>query len=80
MLFSKSHAATSDAELEVANALRSTDRCDRCGAQAFVEVGVDVTRTVLPLLFCAHHFHMHETAVLRVGRIVADERRRLLAH
>lgn len=48
-----------------------TDRCDRCGAQAYVEVRFASG----PLLFCAHHFAEHEEAiVLSGGDIVTDER------
>ena len=40
--------------------LTAADRCDRCGARAYV-------RVVLPgggeLLFCAHHGRAHETAL-----------------
>jgi hypothetical protein len=45
----------------LATPLTAADRCDRCGAQAYV-------RATLPgggeLLFCAHHARAHE-AVLR---------------
>jgi len=49
-------------------ALTAEDRCDRCGAQAFV-------RVVLPfgeLLFCGHHFAKH-AATLRPAAIRVDD-------
>lgn len=37
-----------------------TDRCDRCGAQAFV-----ITQhTDEALLWCAHHYREHETKLV----------------
>jgi hypothetical protein len=48
--------------------LTAGDRCDRCGAQAFV-------RAVLPageLLFCGHHGRAHAAALARVALRVED--------
>jgi hypothetical protein len=57
-----------------ANALSVADRCDRCGAQAFM-------RAVLPgggeLLFCAHHARAHEEKLRQVALNVTDETHRL---
>ena len=41
--------------------LRLADRCDRCGAQAFVVTEHDLPdgRSV-ELLFCGHHYAKHE--------------------
>ena len=55
--------------------LTRQDRCDRCGAQAYV-------RAVLPgvgssLLFCGHHFRAHELALVAAGAEIVDERHRL---
>lgn len=51
--------------------LRVSDRCERCGAQAFVitmhEAG--------PLLWCAHHYNAHEDALGALK--VLDRRDRL---
>lgn len=53
--------------------LSKSDRCDRCGAQAFVEA--TFTSASLPLTFCGHHFAKHEDAIiLSGGIIVTDER------
>jgi hypothetical protein len=51
------------------------DRCDRCGAQAYV-------RVVLPtgeLLFCGHHAREHASAYADVAVKIHDETDRLLA-
>ena len=40
--------------------LTRQDRCDRCGAQAFVRA--TLPGDGLSLLFCGHHFRAHELA------------------
>jgi hypothetical protein len=51
--------------------LTAADRCDRCGAQAFI-------RVVLPsgqdLLFCAHHGRQHEERLRALGGEWLDQR------
>ncbi|MGZ0151845.1 DUF7455 domain-containing protein [Kribbella sp. WER1] len=49
---------------------RLHDRCDRCGAQAFVRASLEVGY----LLFCAHHYAAHEVALLEAGATILDER------
>lgn len=50
--------------------LTASDRCDRCGARAYV-------RVVLPgggdLLFCAHHGRAHQVALRAVDADIQDE-------
>ena len=57
-----------------ASRLTAADRCDRCGAQAYV-------RTILmsgsDLLFCAHHWHENETQLREVAVEIFDETERL---
>ena len=56
-----------------ATPLTALDRCDRCGAQAYVRA------TLLSgseLLFCAHHWREHE-AKIRPIATVHDETTRL---
>ncbi len=58
--------------------LTRQDRCDRCGAQAYV-------RAVLPgdglsLHFCGHHFRAHELALVAAGAEIVDERHRIDEH
>lgn len=56
--------------------LTRQDRCDRCGAQAFV-------RATLPgadgmeLFFCGHHFRAHEPKLVAAGATILDERHRI---
>ena len=56
--------------------LTAADRCDRCGAQAYL-------RAVLPgggeLLFCGHHATEHEDRVRELAVEVDDERDRIPA-
>jgi hypothetical protein len=57
-----------------ADPLTAADRCDRCGAQAYV-------RTVLTsgseLLFCAHHWHQNESRLRELAVSIKDESERL---
>lgn len=54
---------------------RLHDRCDRCGAQAFVQV---TSRTSgYDLLLCGHHFNRHESRLVEGGWIVDDQRERI---
>jgi hypothetical protein len=50
--------------------LTAADRCDRCGAQAYI-------RVTLPsgseLLFCAHHGRAHEARLREVSTSYQDE-------
>ena len=50
--------------------LTAADRCDRCGAQAYV-------RATLPggtdLLFCGHHGNAHRPSLLVAGASIHDE-------
>ncbi|NMR19372.1 hypothetical protein [Cellulomonas fimi] len=55
--------------------LTVADRCDRCGAQAYV-------RVLMPsgeLLFCAHHAREHAPKFSELATHVHDETDRLLA-
>ena len=57
-------------------ALNATDRCDRCGAQAYVRV--ELTGGA-ELLFCAHHARAHEDKLRDVAVSIHDETGRLAA-
>jgi hypothetical protein len=59
------------ASTEPMNALH---RCDRCGAQACVRV---LLLSRQDLLFCAHHYRQHASALARVALAVQDETQRL---
>ena len=54
--------------------LTAADRCDRCGAQAYVRATLD---SGLDLLFCAHHFHENEARLRQVAVRIHDESNRL---
>ena len=57
-----------------APALNAADRCDRCGAQAYI-------KAVLPgggeLLFCAHHGRAYSPTLQAQGADLVDETTRL---
>ncbi|WP_435300229.1 DUF7455 domain-containing protein [Timonella sp. A28] len=63
-----SHAATNAT-------LTTADRCDRCGAQAYVRVVLAQGE----LLFCAHHARAHADKFNQVAAEVHDETDRLFA-
>ena len=54
--------------------LTAADRCDRCGARAYI-------RVVLPgggeLLFCAHHGRAHHDALRAVEASIQDQSKSL---
>lgn len=51
-------------------ALNAHDRCDRCGAQAFVRVTLHSGSS---LLFCAHHGRKYVPAMADVAAHIQDE-------
>lgn len=55
--------------------LTTNDRCDRCGAQAYVEVRLGAGL----LMFCAHHYREFEEPLRAMTTLIADERLRLHA-
>jgi hypothetical protein len=54
--------------------LTAVDRCDRCGAQAYVRV---VLETSGELMFCAHHARAVETKLRPLASHWQDETGRL---
>ncbi len=56
--------------------LTAADRCDRCGAQAYI-------RVTLPnggeLLFCGHHGHAHENKLREMSVDFQDDSAQLAA-
>ncbi len=54
--------------------LVAEDRCDRCGAQAYVRVTME---SGLELLFCAHHARTYEPRLREVAVSIEDETQRL---
>ena len=57
-----------------AAALTAADRCDRCGAQAYLRVEL---ASGLELLFCAHHAREHGEKLRQVAVTVTDESHKL---
>jgi hypothetical protein len=55
--------------------LNAMDRCDRCGAQAWVRV---LLRGRGELLFCAHHNRQYASALAKVAVEIHDETARLI--
>jgi hypothetical protein len=51
-------------------ALNASDRCDRCGAQAYVRV---IMANGFELLFCAHHSREHADKLRQVALKIHDE-------
>jgi hypothetical protein len=57
-----------------ASPLTATDRCDRCGAQAYIRATMT---SGSDLLFCAHHWHENESRLREIGASIQDESERL---
>ena len=62
-------------EAPAAAQLSRQDRCDRCGAQAYVKATLD--QAGAELLFCGHHFRAHELKLVAAGATIVDERHRI---
>lgn len=56
------------------NPLTAADRCDRCGAQAYLRVEL---RSGGELLFCAHHAREHGDKIKELAITVIDETHKL---
>ena len=56
-------------------ALKQSDRCDSCGAQAYAAAWFGGSPG--PLLFCGHHFTRWEARIREDAVQVRDERHRL---
>jgi hypothetical protein len=57
-----------------APSLSAADRCDRCGAQAYLRVEL---QTGGELLFCAHHAREHGDKLRQIAVNVVDETHKL---
>lgn len=53
--------------------LSALDRCDSCGAQAYVRAGLSGSE----LLFCAHHAKKHEEKLRPIAESWHDESHKL---
>jgi hypothetical protein len=54
--------------------LTAVDRCDRCGARAYVRV---LLPSRLELLFCAHHNRQYASELTKIAVEIRDETERL---
>ncbi len=54
--------------------MTAEDRCDRCGAQAYLRVELE---TGGELLFCAHHAREHGDELKKIAVRVIDETHKL---
>lgn len=61
-------------ELAMDPTLTAIDRCDRCGAQAYLRVFL---RSGGELMFCAHHAAQHREKLTEVASHIHDETSRL---
>ena len=57
-----------------ASSLSAADRCDRCGAQAYLRVEL---QSGGELLFCAHHARKYDEGLRKVASDIQDESDRL---
>lgn len=58
----------------VLDGLTAADRCDRCGAQAYVKVTMP---SGSELFFCAHHSRAHSDKLEQVALNIHDETAKL---
>jgi hypothetical protein len=65
-----------DVTTTFATPMTAADRCDRCGAQAYVRV---VLGSGGELLFCAHHGRAHDARLRELDAAITDETDRLHA-
>lgn len=61
-------------EATIAYRLSAADRCDSCGAQAYIAAEVNGSE----LLFCAHHGRKYEDKLRRIATSWHDETARLV--
>jgi hypothetical protein len=65
----------SDGAKVFAASLTAADRCDRCGARAYVRV---LLPNFMELLFCAHHNRQYAAALMKIAVEIHDETGRLV--
>jgi len=61
-------------ELDSSHQLTASDRCDSCGAQAYIRVAIGSSE----LLFCAHHGRKYQEKLATIASDWHDESDRLL--
>ena len=71
---SQTTAGNTAVEERPARLLTAMDRCDSCGAQAYIRVNIGDSE----LLFCAHHGRRHQAKLEQIATGWHDESDRLL--
>ena len=64
---------TTAVDLDSSHELTASDRCDSCGAQAYIRVAIGSSE----LLFCAHHGRKYQEKLSAVASDWQDESARL---
>lgn len=59
-------------ERPLSDTLSNADRCDACGAQAFV--WINMPNSTHGLLYCSHHFNRFEAKLREYAIDIIDER------
>ena len=67
-------AANEADQAEIVGQLTAYDRCDSCGAQAYIRVAIGTSE----LLFCAHHGKKYQEKLEAVASEWHDESAKLL--
>lgn len=70
----RNEADVTTAVAPAAPTLGASDRCDRCGAQAYLRVEL---QTGGELLFCAHHAREHGDKLREIAATLVDETHKL---
>lgn len=66
--------------IEAVKGMNPNERCDRCGAQAYMQVRGEKWDAKSDLMFCAHHAREHEDALKALPNVkIADHRPALMA-
>jgi len=73
MMLQRGRQMTENVVLE-STPLNALDRCDRCGAQAYVRA---VMANGFELLFCGHHAKKYQEGLANVASRIQDETSRI---
>ncbi len=65
---------TTELDLDSSHELTAADRCDSCGAQAYIRVSIGTSE----LLFCAHHGKKYQDKLSTIASEWHDESDRLM--
>lgn len=68
---------TTQVEIVTSRSLNARDRCDRCGAAAYIGAWKFIGEDFHELLFCGHHGKKHMDALKSQGFEINDQTARL---